>query len=659
MQNKYFKTICIISLVLFLGFFGKSTVSGATPSRAVVLINQVRGEECCDVGTKEVWSLQVEALNRLKLPATFALRYDVLKDEEYMKIAQRAKTQGNELAVFFEITPGLAKDARVNYRGNVERWYKAQSAYLVGYEPEERKKLIDTVFIEFKKQVGDYPKSVVAWMMDTDSLTYMHDAYGVLAYEMTREQFSTDSYTLYGGVPNSPYFPSIEWLMIPAGSEQNLLPVLIVRQTVTDPLFTYGDVTSTTTSQPNDYLLGKKDFNYFEQIIASVLTESRPFGLAVIGLETSMAQTPYQLEYIKQLEYIASKKNSWGVHVLPLLEYARTFQTRNQPLMLMTRSDKDMQAFFVTTPHYRVRLIRSGAQVAITDLRVYDERFADPYNESALLVSDATWNVPYLLDGSRFFSNPRKKATSNIRLTNDFDSDPVQITLPDSDGHASITINPRGEMLVATYLGAGGKTITVTFDPTKISIHPTIDAQILIPPLAMEGGLKLGVEQEAEVTTLVPTTNPHAESQVIASLPASLLPELVTGKVSRENSIIQYVNPYAVAGSNPIRIVIRMRTAGGEIVLSKSNFEILVESLASAQIKVHAPQVSDGEYYVDISSNQAGTFIPRAQIDGQLWELSPIHFVTNCQKQIGTCLKSPGKILLYIYTKISDFFRRK
>src|SRR5579859_4360304 len=222
-----------------------------TPKNTVVIINQVRGTQCCSAGSVATTQKHIDFLQKLQLPAAFALRYDAILDPQFRALFSQQRNTPIELAIFLEITPQLAKDAGVPYAGPPDRWYKAKNAYLLGYSPQDRQKIIDTIFTAFSKNFGYYPTTTVAWMIDAPSLQYLSQKYHVKVHELTREQWETDSYTLYGGPVNVPYLPSASWPLVPAQSQTHALPLLMLRQTMTDPIYTYGDTRSLYTSQPN------------------------------------------------------------------------------------------------------------------------------------------------------------------------------------------------------------------------------------------------------------------------------------------------------------------------------------------------------------------------------------------------------------------------
>jgi len=197
--------------------------------KIILIINQVRGNECCDEGNENALVQQIDSIKRNNLKGNFALRYDVLSNPAYTKILKNLKGEqvddGEqfELGAFLEITPKLAQDASVLYKGDSDNWYKAQNVYTVGYEFEDRKKIIDKYMENFLLVFGYYPKFSTAWIMDTNSVNYMNEKYGIYVHQITREQWGTDSYTLIGGPPHYPYPPSSDWLFVPDFGQQRRL----------------------------------------------------------------------------------------------------------------------------------------------------------------------------------------------------------------------------------------------------------------------------------------------------------------------------------------------------------------------------------------------------------------------------------------------------
>ncbi len=684
MKKRFLLDLCL-AILLFTRYFAPVSAHGADST--VLLINQVRGEECCEVGNVENTQLQLQKLQELHVPVTFALRYDALKDTQYTSLFQN-QTEF-EVGVFLEITPQLAQDAQVQYKGPNERWYKAQNVYLLGYSPEDRIKIIDTVFTQFKKVFGRYPTTTVGWMIDATSLQYMVEKYGVKLHEITREQWGTDSYTLSGGPVNNAYFPSKEWPLIPGQNKEDTLPVVIVRQTVTDPLFNYGDTTSTFTSQANDYLRGKRDINYFNHVIEAGVEQQLPFGMAVVGLENSMAQDPYQDEFLRQIDGIQSMQKEGKVSLMTGAEWAAHCleQFPENPLSLLFDQQDDKAAYWVTTPFYRARLIRNQGKMIISDLRVYNPKLQDPYKTSPTSVANAYWVTPFIFDSSRYFSVPEETFIDKVdnriekikkffskeksveaeleHIRNDFDAQPIGIQLPDSFLQHAIMIEYSENEVTLHYLDQDQKPVDLIFSSQDIQVKTSRPSEVHIdtdPRLVRLKEIGISVEkQESNGTvTLHPALQlTQSYPELIAKYPDLFAPELNQDPPAREKSEIIFSNTHAIAGRNPIRIVLRLKTKKGETTLLRDLPQVKFKDGNVDEVKVQQPEGSRGEYYIDLIDNEEKTVKPILVLDNQEWELQNVHFVPNCKDEQWKCVNKPVSLLRFIWTKVQDVLNKR
>ncbi|HPS40893.1 MAG TPA: hypothetical protein PLQ50_02700, partial [Candidatus Woesebacteria bacterium] len=356
--------------LFFLSFFALFNQKSFANEHSTVIINQVRGSECCSVGELSNLQLQLETASKLQLPTTFSLRYDVLQNPDFLHLIKNYQSNGNfEWAAFLEITPQLAKDAGVEYKGNETNWYEAQFVYLIGYEQAERNKLLETYMKQFRTVFGNYPKTTTAWMIDPFSLQLLKTKYGVLIHQITREQMGVDSYTLYGGPVHYPYYPSLNWALIPTAQKSDQMPI-IIRQTITDPVYNYGDSTSSFTAQANDYVRRNANFNYFQHLFLQAHAQSENQDtFALLGLENSMPLENQQ-EFVKQLEFVAAWRKENQTHqILTAQAFAILFQNKNeknQELSVYYGQDQektDEKAWWITTPFYRARLRLSGKEL--------------------------------------------------------------------------------------------------------------------------------------------------------------------------------------------------------------------------------------------------------------------------------------------------------
>ncbi len=420
-RNRQNLILCLIILLTIVIF--PQTIFAQTPhNQNILFINQVRGEECCNPGSFKFFQKQVETFEENDIKATFVIRYDALSNTKYQKYIKNISKKYFEIGLFLEITPNLAKDAGVAYIGNTENWYQAQHAYTLGYSQEDRIKILDTAFTQFYTIFGYYPKTTTAWIMDSFSLTYIQEKYGVTTHQITREQWGTDSYTLSGGPPHYPYLASKNWAFIPQQTqkEQNL-PLLIVRQTITDPVFNYGDNTNAFTSQPNDYSIDGKNFTYFTKLFNQTMDqEPNTYSFALLGLENSMQQQ-YQDEFIKQIRYVSENFDPEHTTQKASSFYTKFIENMQKQTVTVyhgkdsnSQNPDTSQAFWITTPYYRVRIRNKKDEMFISDIRIYDETWIDPYNKYTAQ-NLAYWVAPFIIDGSRFYQKDHQIKGKNVK----------------------------------------------------------------------------------------------------------------------------------------------------------------------------------------------------------------------------------------------------
>lgn len=503
------KNTIFILLIGCIVTFPSTVFAQETHPERIVFINQVRGTECCDKGSVANLTKEVEAFSSADIPATFAIRYDALIDPDFQKIFKQMDKKF-EKGLLLEITPQLAQESGVEYRGNVEEWYQAQNAFLIGYSQVDRKKLIDTLFHTFQTQFGNTPRMTGGWMVDAYSLNYMHDTYGVQVHELTREQWGLDSYTLSGGPEHYPYLASRNWALIPASCEAaddgcSKSSPLIVRQTVADPLMNFGDHTSAFTTQPNDYFRDQKDFSYFEKLMNQMLSQTQnPYSVAILGLENSMDEAS-QNEYAKQIQWIADEiKKKPEMKSLTASDFRQEFLEKWSPFQISSVygdnlvDDRNLHTLWINTPQYRVRMLQKDHQIFLTDLRVYGKSLTDPYTQYAAK-HQGYWVAPFLIDGSRFYTDktptqiapqsfshklagamhqlffpqPKYQAISLDNSTYDFSEEiqPTSLQLPDSQPeHWQLTSDETKHTRKITYTSTKGETISILFDEKEFTI---------------------------------------------------------------------------------------------------------------------------------------------------------------------------------------------
>lgn len=692
---KKLKIILIFTFFLFFFYF-KTDVYSKEPAH-VLIINQIRGEECCSKGSFINLKKQVEVHIAKKVPAYFALRFDALTNRKYVDYLQKASNdfpQIIRLGLLLENTPQLIKKVGISKDIKEENSFEAQNAFMIGYNQNDSKKIVDYLFLLFYEKFDYYPSLTSSWMIDTKTLNYLHDYYQIKVHQITREQYVTDSYTLYGGPPHYPYPASRNWLFIPDYTNSD--PILIVRQTVTDPLLNYGDSTNTFTSQPNDYLRGKKNFDYFVSLIDQVINQpGNQTGFAMLGLENSMDNN-YQEEYIAQLERV-EKLESKGLIKLVSLDELTNYWQKNKISIYYGKDllDKnENQAFWITTPSYRIRLIEKNNQILITDFRLYDKNFSDPYTDYKAQ-KNGFWIAPYLIDGSlkhikttsyqTIFEKLFNKPTVDnefFELKNDLVNTPDAIVLPKIFSNKSIKIEKIDDRIELSYNKNVKEKITVIFYEQKIIIKPinqnemfyqSIGKNLSPIKLSQKNGSDFKLEWKIDGETAFSLLNkcisntceisfktqPNLLAKIREKQYLFIFPEPINRKINPEKSFFYPHNQYAVAGRNPVRLFFSARDDYNLPIIISENIKVFTSSSIDKTEIIKNP-ANLFIQYIDLYNGQPKKYSATIKInkDLEIKLKEPVYFAPNCKKEIVYCFTHPIQAYWYLRSFIADKTRK-
>lgn len=402
-------TWLLLLIILSLFYFSTGVYAVSTPLNTVV-INQIRGQEtCCQPGNPDMLTSLLTNPNYVSLPLNWALRYDALTDAAFLdKLRNLPDTQ--ELGLLLEMTPKLLTDSGVGIYSDLKSdWSEGRHAFLIGFDIANRQKILDHLFLQFHKEFGYYPSFTVSWMIDAWSLQYIRNRYGVRVHELTKEQFETDGYTLYGGIFNLPYFPTSNHPLVP-GNSTDKLDVLVLRQTVSDLNKNYGSAKSWFTSQPNDYLSQKPaaDITYFQHLISEMQNQEEPTRVAVLGLENSSAWESFREEFLRQLNYLKELSAKNEIKILSpygVYQSIKKIYPRPKARYLKTSDFPQSGKLWYFGKNYRVLIEIWDGLPVLTDLRLFLNT-ADPYTSLKADSSQAYWLVPYAIDSSQQFIAP-------------------------------------------------------------------------------------------------------------------------------------------------------------------------------------------------------------------------------------------------------------
>ncbi len=125
MKYKIFGFIFAQLVTTFILILIPFSVSAQEKPLDAVVINQIRGRDaCCQPGNMDMLEKISAEENFKKLPIAWAIRYDVFQDADFLnKLKQLPDTYS--LGLSLEVTPKLASDSGVSYKGNPDGtdWY--------------------------------------------------------------------------------------------------------------------------------------------------------------------------------------------------------------------------------------------------------------------------------------------------------------------------------------------------------------------------------------------------------------------------------------------------------------------------------------------------------------------------------------------------------
>ena len=120
---------------------------------------------------------QIRLLKQYGLPSTYALKYDALMDPRYQQLLRSQTDENDEIAAWWEITEPLCSRAGVAFpKAQTDQFdERVDSAYSVGYDPEERRALVDAYMQDFAAVFGYYPKTIGSWVLDPVTIAYAQE----------------------------------------------------------------------------------------------------------------------------------------------------------------------------------------------------------------------------------------------------------------------------------------------------------------------------------------------------------------------------------------------------------------------------------------------------------------------------------------------------
>ncbi|MCR5041429.1 MAG: hypothetical protein K6C36_04930 [Clostridia bacterium] len=362
---------------------------------------------------------ELELCARFGFDSTLLLQYDALIRDDYVGLIRdfREKHSGLKLDVglWLEVVQPLCEDAGLPWRGLYPWDWHSDVGFTVGYEPDERLRLIDAAMEGFRRVFGEYPSAVGSWHIDAVSLKYLEDKYKTAVSCTCKEQFGTDGYTLWGGVYSGAYYPSVNNMLCPASGKDLQIDLPVFRMLGADPVRQYdlgvseGSRCQGVRSMEPVYGNSGADPDWVDAYFANNFN-GRGLNLSYVqlGQENSFGGDSILPGLTMQFEKLRRLSDAGTVEVLTLTESGRRFRRSfpQTPPMAQCFEEKtpdgDFSSVWYQSRDYRINFYSENGVPRIRDLYLFDDGFREKYLDRRETSHNcAYFNLP-VVDGYRF-----------------------------------------------------------------------------------------------------------------------------------------------------------------------------------------------------------------------------------------------------------------
>ena len=416
---------------------------------------------------------QIKMMQQYHLGGTFLLQYDALMNPRYQQLLKTLDSNF-EIGGWWEITQPHVERAGLRWRGRYPWDWDANVDFSTGYTEEERRKLVDVYFEDFKNIFGHYPASVGSWFIDSYTLDYMYKKYGITATCNCKDQIGTDGYTLWGGYWNQAYYPSLKNAYMPAQDEAAQLPVPVFRMLGSDPIRQYesglgSNGQGVVTLEPV-YPFGGGDSAwvhwYFDQFTHGACMA---YAYVQAGQENSFTWPAMSQGLGIQLPLIAKLRDSGLLQTQTLGRSGRWFkeQFKVTPATSVTVNkdlDTDQKTIWFDSRFFRLSILWDNQTLRIRDLHLFDENISDNIKKDAATGSYALLTLPFV-DG---FVWSDKTHLAGLRLKAIVDGKEQDLT---GGGDPVITDSIPGKLHITWPLKTTNATLTIDIDEKHLSMH--------------------------------------------------------------------------------------------------------------------------------------------------------------------------------------------
>lgn len=439
---------------------------------------------------------QIRVMKQHGLKGTFLAQYDTLCDKKMVELL-RDIPQGSEIGIWLETVQPQVEAAGLEWRGRYPWDWHNDVGFLIGYEPEERKHLIDVHMDKFKELFGFYPTAVGSWHLDAFSMAYLHEKYKISAACICRDQVGTDGYTIQGGYYNQAYYPSVFNMLSPAQTKENQIDMPVFKMLGSCPAFAYdyqlfeydGIGRMIPTLEPVWHASGSE---WSDHLFNEILSENGiEFNYTQIGQENSfgweaMAQgIEYQFAKAAELSKIGkldimtlSKSGEWFKSKFELTP-ATTLTSQNN------WKNNNVKSYWYESRFYRINLFLENNILRVRDMYIFNEKYKEKYLQKRCATHSCEYRNLPIFDGA-LYSDKDKKIKAGVYFCKNGEKivwDKIEYF--EKDKAANLILDFKGE------------TVEIKLTENEIFIKSSIKNLCLIPVFSKENVYGKFIDNEA------------------------------------------------------------------------------------------------------------------------------------------------------------------
>lgn len=384
------------------------------------IVNFIRSEEEYRTSKPELIETlenQVAIIQQYHLPATFLFQHDAFTKPEW--VARVPQTDNIEIGMWLELNRSLIERAGCKWKGLPERtWqYYSHIDLTCGYMPEERKRIIDIAMDDFKKVFGYYPKTVGSWIIDSVSLAYMREKYGVNASLNCKDQWLTDGYSLWGGYYNQAYYPCKNNMFSPAQTKDEQIDLPVFRMLGSDPVRQYDCAMSDDNGQNvitlECYLhpkmnprFGGSNEEWTKWFLEQMqVYDPLSFSYAQAGQENPFVWAWQKKGFSMQMRLFDELHRQGKINLMKVSDTAdfyRSKYTMTPASVTEAETPEKQHGVWYCCKNYRTFVYGDNSIARIKDIMIFDEEYKERYLEDNCKDSKSFYDNLPLVDSYRW-----------------------------------------------------------------------------------------------------------------------------------------------------------------------------------------------------------------------------------------------------------------